>query len=128
MKFFKSDSTIKRMSDTLGMPWITFRRTNKYTSLAKLSVVGVPWYDVDEWEKIKNICEDPESFHKTYMQWLSYADKATVSLTKQGKPFERVKIKADEYENWCTKNKVKKNRSTRIKYVQHQLQKKLNPY
>ena len=63
MKFFKGDSTIKRMSDTLGMPWITFRRANRYTSLAKLSVVGVPWYDAEEWEKTKKICDDPESFH-----------------------------------------------------------------
>jgi len=68
MKFLQGDSTIKRMADTLGLPWITFRRMNRYTQTTKLSVVGVPWYDVDEWEKTKKICEDPESFHDSYLQ------------------------------------------------------------
>ena len=127
MKFFKGDSTIKRMSDTIGFPWITFRRFNRYTSLAKQTVVGVPWYDVDEWKQTKNICEDPDSFHDTYMQWLSFADKATVSLTKQGKPFERVKIIANDYATWCNNHKIRKNRRTRIKYVQYLLHNKLKP-
>ena len=126
MKFFQGDSTIKRMADTIGFPWLTFRRVNRYSPISKISVVGVPWYDVDEWKKIKKICEDPESLHDSYQQWLSYADKATVTLLRRGKPFERVKIIAQDYANWCEKYNVRKNRRSRIKYVQYLLIQKIN--
>lgn len=125
MKFFQGDSTIKRMADTVGLPWITFRRVNRYAPISKISVVGVPWYDIDEWKKTKKICEDPESFHDTYQQWLSYADKAAVALLRRGKPFERVKIIAQDYAHWCDNYKVRKNRRSRIKYVQYTLTQKL---
>ncbi len=127
MKFFQGDSTIKRMADTIGLPWITFRRVNRYAPISKISVVVVPWYDVDEWKKTKKICEDPESFHDTYQQWLSYADKATVALLRRGKPFERVKIIAKGYAKWCEKHSVRKNRRSRLKYVQYLLTQKINP-
>ena len=126
MKFFQGDSTIKRMADTIGLPWITFRRINRYSETSKLSVVGVPWYDTDEWKKIKKICEDPESLHASYQQWLSYADKATIALLRRGKPFERVKIVAQDYVKWCDKNKVRKNRRSRIKYAQYLLSQKIS--
>ena len=92
MKFFQGDSTIKRMADTIGLPWITFRRVNRYSDASKFSVVGVPWYDEDEWKKVKKISEDPDTLHDTYELWWSNADKATIALLKRGKPFERVKI------------------------------------
>ncbi len=114
------------MADTIGLPWITFRKVNRYTKSSKLTVVGVPWYDVDEWEKTKKICEDPETFHNSYMQWLSHADKATISLLRREKPFERVKIIADDYAKWCDKYKIRKNRRSRIKYAQYLLKQKLD--
>ncbi len=126
MKFLQGDSTIKRMADTLGLLWITFRRMNRYTQTTKLSVVGVPWYDADEWEKTKKICDDPESFHDSYLQWLSYADKATVSLLRRDEPFERVKIVAQDYSKWCEKHKIRKNRRSRTKYVQILLRQKID--
>ena len=127
MKFFQGDSTIKRMADTLGLPWITFRRVNRYAPISKVSVVGVPWYDLYEWRKTKKISEDPESFHETYEQWLCYADKATLALLRRGKPFERVKIIAQDYAKWCEMLKVRKNRRSRIRYVQYVLTQKINP-
>lgn len=125
MKFFQGDSTIKRMADTIGLPWITFRQINRFSEASKFSVVGVPWYDEKEWRKAKKICEDPETLHNTYEQWLSSADKATIALLKRGKPFERVKIVAQEYIAWCEKHKIRKNRQSRIKFVQYLLMQKL---
>lgn len=126
MKFFQGDSTIKRMADTIGLPWITFRRVNRYTKTSRLNVVGVPWYDEDEWGKTKKICEDPESLHDTYQQWLSNADKATIALLRRGEPFERVKIVAQDYAKWCEKHKVRKNRRSRIGFVQYLLKQKID--
>ena len=125
MKFFQGDSTIKRMADTIGLPWVTFRRVNRYSEASKLSVVGVPWYDKIEWKNTKKICEDPDTLHDTYEQWLSSAYRATIALLKRGKPFERVKIVAKDYATWCEKNKVRKNRRSRIKFVQYLLMRKL---
>ena len=113
------------MADTIGLPWITFRQVNRYSEASKFSVVGVPWYDENEWKKTKKFCEDPETLHNTYEQWLSSADKATIALLKRGKPFERVKIVAQEYIAWCEKHKIRKNRQSRIKFVQYLLMQKL---
>ena len=126
MKFFQGDSTIKRMADTIGLPWITFRRVNRYSETSKLSVVGVPWYNESEWEKTKKICEDPETLHDTYQQWLSSADKATIALLRRGKPFERVKIVAQDYAKWCEMHKIRKNRRSRIGFSQYLLKQKLD--
>ena len=125
MKFFQGDSTIKRMVDTIGMPWITFRKINRYSETSELSVIAIPWYDENEWKKIKKICEDPETLHNTYQQWLSNADKATLALLRRSKPFERVKVKAKDYAKWCEHHKVRKNRQSRISFVQYLLKQKL---
>jgi hypothetical protein len=126
MKFFQSDSMIKRMADTIGLPWITFHRINRYSETSKLSVVGVPWYDEEEWKKVKKLCEDPETLHGTYQLWQGNADKATIALLRRGKPFERVKIIAKDYAKWCEKHKIRKNRKSRIRFVQYLLKQKLD--
>ena len=114
------------MADTIGLPWITFHRVNRYTEASRLNVVGVPWYDEVEWRKTKKICEDPESLHKTYQQWMSNADKATIALLRRGEPFERIKIVAQDYAKWCEKHKVRKNRRSRISFVQYLLLQKID--
>ena len=127
LKFHQGDSAIKSMVDTIGLPWITFRRVNAYTSVSKLSVIGVPWYDRDEWEETRKLCEDPECFDESYSQWSSHAEKAIVALLRRGEPFERIRIHAQEYAAWCGQHKVSKNRRSRIKYVQLLLKQKLIP-
>jgi len=101
LKFYQGDSAMKVMVYTIGLPWITFRRANAYTSVSKLSVIGIPWYDRDEWEKTRKLCEDPVCFNKSYSQRLSHADKAIIALLRRGEPFEPIRIHAQEYAKWC---------------------------
>ena len=63
MKFHPSESLVKRMVDTVGLPMYTFRKFVAKTNRTAQQVVGIPWYSRDDWYKMKALAEDKERFH-----------------------------------------------------------------
>ena len=125
MKFQHSDSLIKRMVDTVGLPMYTFRKYVARKQRNSLAVVGIPWYSPEDWYKMKALAEDKERFHFNYEQWLANTDKSVVILTNRNKLFERINIDPIYYSYWCDKKSLGKNRESRTAYTQHLLNKKI---
>ena len=90
------------------------------------AVVGIPWYSERSWKKMKEICDDQESFHDSYQVWLAHADKSVVLLTNRGKPFERLKIDPTSFAWWCENQSIRRDKESRRAYIQYLLQNKLH--
>ena len=125
MKFNQTDSLIKRMVDTVGLPMYTFRRYAAKRNKKTQPVVGIPWYTKDNWYKMKALADDKDRFHESYDHWLATTDKSIVILTNRGKLFERLDVDPIQYAFWCSKNSIGKNKKTRTAYTQHLLAKKI---
>ncbi len=125
MKFRYTDSLIKRIADTIGLPLYTFRKYAQSRSKNVSPVVGIPWYSEKNWHKMKALAEDKERFHATYQQWLASADKSTVLLTNRVKLFEHLSIDPIHYAWWCNKKSLKKYKASRIAYTQYLLRQKI---
>ena len=91
----------------------------------KNGFMGVPWYTENTWNEMKNICEDKDSFHNNYQEWLAYSDKSIVLLTSQKRPFLRLDIDPISYTWWCKKNSFKMDKISRRAYTEYLLESKL---
>ncbi len=125
MKFRHTDSLIKRMVDTIGLPMYTFRKYVARKQKNSLAVIGIPWYTKDDWYKMKVLSEDKDRFHTSYEQWLANTDKSIVLLTNRRKLFERLDIDPIYYSYWCDKKSLRKNKDSRTAFTQYLLHKKL---
>ena len=91
----------------------------------KQSVMGIPWYTENTWQKMKEISEDKENFHENFQTWLAIVDKSIIGLTNINRPFLRLDIDPVSYSWWCDKNSMKKDKESRRQYVQFLLHNKL---
>ncbi len=99
--------------------------SNEHKRKRESAVVGIPWYTERSWRKMKDICDDKESFHESYQVWLAHADKSVVLLTNRGQPFERLKIDPVSFSWWCENQSIKRDKESRRAYVQYLLENKL---
>lgn len=127
MKFHPSESLVKRMVDTVGLPMYTFRKFVAKKNGTAQQVVGIPWYSRNDWYKMKALAEDKERFHTSYEQWLATTDKSVVILTNRKKYFERLNVDPIHYAFWCNHKSLDKNKESRTAYTQYLLHKKIKP-
>ena len=125
MKFEETDSLVKRMVDTVGLPIYTFRKYVSSKTKSASQVVGIPWYTEDTWYKMKALADDKERFHATYQEWFLNTDKSIIILTNRGKLFERLQIDPLDYAHWCKQKSYNRNRPSRTAYTQYLLRRKL---
>ena len=125
MKFQPTESLVKRMVDTIGLPIYTFRKFVARKNQNAAQVVGIPWYTREDWYKMKALAADKQSFHINYEQWLANTDKSIVLLTNRKKMFERLNIDPIHYAFWCNQKSLRKNRESRTAYTQYLLHKKI---
>ena len=126
MKFKCTDSMVKRITDTIGMPIYTFKRYSKTLDNKSPEVIGVPWYTEKSWKEMKALATDSDQLHESYQNWLASADKSIVLLTNRGELFERLQIDPIHYAWWCKKKSFMRNRASRSLYTQYLLKKKIS--
>ena len=125
MRFQCTDSMVKRITDTIGMPIYTFKRYMQSKEEKTPEVVGVPWYNEKSWKEMKALAEDKDQLHESYQKWLASADKSIVLMTNRGELFERLYIDPIHYTWWCKKKVFRRNRASRSLYTKYLLNKKI---
>ena len=125
MKFESTDSLVKRIVDTIGLPIYTFRKFVVNKNKTTMQVVGIPWYTKKDWYKMKALADDKQNFHPSYEQWLASSDKSIVILTNRNQLFERLNIDPIHYAFWCRQKSRQKNRESRTAYTQYLLHRKI---
>lgn len=65
--------------------------------------VGIAWYSRQDWERLREIVDDPENLEETYEEWLEMAEAAIDQIRASGYRPETVPIAVDALVAWCDK-------------------------
>lgn len=84
-------------------------------------VVGVSWYNEDNWARVKLAATDSERFEESYLEWLEMALDALANIQKTGINAVQFNIDADELLPWCLANKKANNAAARAEFIAEKL-------
>ena len=87
----------------------------------KNSIIGIAWFDENDWDEWKKISED--EIEDKYDDWLVEASLSKSKLEDQGFIVKQVNITPNNFKIWCKKNFKKLDSSSRSDYVSELLQK-----
>jgi hypothetical protein len=87
-------------------------------------VVGITWYNEDNWARTKADALDPSRFEATYQDWLAMAEDALNDIKKTGINAVPFLIDARELAAWCSANHKMNDAAARAEFVTTMLHKK----
>jgi len=83
----------------------------------KEAIIGVCWYQPDEWEMLKQTATDSETLDDSYEDWKKNANRAINGLRSNNTKVKKVNVKINELIVWCGENKLENNSKTRSRYA-----------
>src|SRR5262245_25335480 len=81
------------------------------------AMIGVAWYSLAQWARLREVAADPEELDQTYEAWLSTYERTTRDLTAQGMVLRKVPVDVAELEKWCRERKKQIDGRARSEYV-----------
>lgn len=87
----------------------------------KKSIIGIAWFDKNDWEEWKKISED--EIEDKYDDWLVEASLSKSELEAKGLTVKQVNISPTNFKIWCKKKNKKLDSSSRSQYVSELLYK-----
>jgi hypothetical protein len=79
--------------------------------------VGVYWIDEADYDAVKAVFEDGATLPPTWAQWQKMAIEMETGLKAYGHPVMRVRIKPQEFADWCAAHGVNAGRAGRKAYI-----------
>ena len=73
------------------------------------------WFDREQWELLAKI--DPDGVDDSYEEWRKEANKAISNFSENGINVVKVSIKVEDFQEWCKKQGVEPNSSSRAEYA-----------
>lgn len=80
-------------------------------------VAGVAWYTPEQYEKLRQVAEDSEDLHSSYLDWTLEAAAAA----KRAGVTHKVMIDVDEWRAWCQARGRRLNSESRAVYSSEML-------
>jgi hypothetical protein len=80
-------------------------------------VVGIAWFQKEDWGRLKQLCPDRDEMYETYNIWLAEAKAVERKLKKLGHKIVRVPVISDELAGWCALRARVPNQDARAEYV-----------
>lgn len=87
----------------------------------KSRIMGIAWYQPDQWERLLDISEDASDLEDTYEEWQSFATKKIKKLKQQGFSVQKVTIDTEELLAWCNAYRIPVNSHSRSEFVTKKL-------
>jgi hypothetical protein len=87
-------------------------------------VLGLAWFDREQWQRLTEVVENRSELDDTYEQWIQSARDALRNFERQGQSVEKVHIKVDELVAWCKAKGVPIDGKSRSEYVAFLLRKR----
>lgn len=69
--------------------------------MTQLSALGMPWYQLEDFPRIKAMMLDGDRLHRTYAEWRIAAEQGERQLRRQGHLVVRAHLRPDEFAAWC---------------------------
>lgn len=79
--------------------------------------VGVYWIDEADYDAVVAVFEDGATMPPTWAQWQKMAIEMETGLKAYGHPVMRVRIKPQEFADWCAVHGVDTGRAGRKAYI-----------
>ena len=79
----------------------------------KISAIGFPWFQEEEYDQLRSMFEDGESLHRTFHEWLQAANLGLAELQSSGHAVVKAHITVADFPIWCAKRKLRLNSEAR---------------
>jgi hypothetical protein len=80
-------------------------------------VIGVAWYQPDQWEILRNVAVDRDKLEDTYAEWLADAERVVKQLQQNGLRVIKVDIEITDLMLWCENQRIPLDGEARSKYT-----------
>ena len=97
--------------------WQTIRQHRDNKTL----IMGVSWYRVDQWERLREISEDKATFALSYEASLVESEQKIRDLEAQGIRPIKVEVDVEALLTWCTAHGLVVTSETRTKFMMNTL-------
>lgn len=77
------------------------RPSSKRISVPNPSVVGIPWFDADEYEDVRCLMSDAASLPERWPDWLSAAERQEHYIISTGFVPVRACLSPRRFQFWC---------------------------
>jgi hypothetical protein len=85
-------------------------------------IVGIAWYQEDQWDLLVEVADDPEKLHDSYEEWRKDATQAILRMQDDGLNVFPFPVDVNKIVAWCKANGLPMDRSNCAKYVTMKLQ------
>jgi hypothetical protein len=85
-------------------------------------VLGVAWYQAEQWQRFRALASDRDALHNTYAEWESAALEKLGELRALGIEAQPVVIDIDELARWCQEHNTKMDGAARSQFVAEKVQ------
>jgi hypothetical protein len=79
--------------------------------------IGLPWYQREDYSRIRTMMSDPHNLAPTYEQWLAAAENNESVGRQAGLDIVRVMIEPDAFARWCAEKGVEPGSAARMDYA-----------
>jgi hypothetical protein len=80
-------------------------------------LVGVAWYSPAQWQRLRDISDDPDDMPDSYVEWLRLAEENLNYLRRSGIKVKKVDIDCEELVRWCNEQGLKITGEARSRYA-----------
>jgi len=80
-------------------------------------VYSFAWYQPDQWQRLKEVVDDPSSLDDTYQQWKHSAENAITEMRSNGHVVCKISINIDELLVWCDAKGIRPDSSARSEFA-----------
>ena len=85
------------------------------------TVLGMAWYQADQWDELRAVSADVDDLESTYEEWLAFAERKLSQLRAKGVILEKVPVDLDELVQWCESEGVKVDGRSRANFAAHKV-------
>ena len=71
------------------------------TNPAQAQIIGIPWYELEDYANIYAVMEDRHLLPKVYSIWRMKAEQIERQQRRQGKVVVRAHLRAGDFKAWC---------------------------
>ncbi|MDR2561973.1 MAG: hypothetical protein LBC63_09420 [Holophagales bacterium] len=83
------------------------------TEYETVKVAALPWYKRDEYDRVRSVCTDGDSFAPTYDEWRKKTEEREKSAEGEGARVVTAHIDPDVFPGWCKSKGIKPNSDAR---------------
>lgn len=85
-------------------------------------VVGIAWFDREQWQRLTEVVENRNELDGTFEEWEWSAMDAVRAIERQGQRVQKVNVNVDVLVSWCKGKGLPVNGKSRAEYVSFVLQ------